>query len=107
MIVTGQLSASSLPALSTSVVATLPAIPPGVAAVTLSNVSGATVYVGTGPVGGTAPTAAVLAANGFPIPNNAPPVTLPGWPASRATQLYVIAVGSITGPMGYVYGTAS
>lgn len=106
-IVTGQLSASSTPALSTSVVASLPVIPPGVSSFTVSNNSGATVFVGAAPAGTTAPSAATLQADGFPIPTGAPPVTVPGFPASRATQIFIVASGTITGTMGFLISAAN
>lgn len=73
-------------------------VPPGVGSVTITNVSGVTVYIGTG---------TVTTGDGFPIPNNAPPVTFPTYPGSKGAQLTVIGgSGSITGPVGWLLSTA-
>ena len=74
-------------------------VPPGVATVVISNVSGATVYVGAGPNPATT-------TNGFAIPTGAPPVTFPTYPGSTGSQLQVIAGGAVTGPVSFIISTA-
>lgn len=107
-IVTGQVASTSPAPLSTTAVAPLVLAPAGASTLVVSNVSGATVFVGEGSSSG-APTAAVLQASGFPIPSGAPPVSLPLYSTSRAVQMYVIAItgGTLTGSVGYVVSSAS
>ncbi len=107
-IVAGQVASTSPTPLSTTTVAPLVLVPAAVCTLIVSNVSGATVYVGTG-VSSSAPSATVLQASGFPIPSGAPPVSIPLYPGSRSVQLYVIAItgGTITGSVGYIVSTAS
>ena len=96
----GSLTSSSLPALSLTVAATLCQVPPGVGAVIVSNTSGATVFI----------TAGVTATqtNGFAIPNNAPPVTIPTYPGSKGTFLSVIVAtgGTISGAVSWITTSA-
>lgn len=76
----------------------LVSVPPGSCEIVISNTSGGTVYIG-GPN-------AVTATNGFAIPNNAPPVTLVGYPGSKGVQLNVIAPGTISGVVSWAISTA-
>lgn len=96
MINAGQLSSSSLPALSTSVSALLCTVPPGPSTVIISNTCGGTVYVTAG--------VTATSTNGFAIPNNAPPVEFNTYPGSKGTVLNVIvATGtSITGSVSWL-----
>lgn len=94
-IATGQVSSTSAQPLTNTTVVPLCLVPPGPCSVTVSNVSGATVYVGPG-AGAQAPTAAALAAGGFAIPTGAPPVALPNTQKSGPTQLYVMAATAPT-----------
>lgn len=94
-ITTGQVSSTSTPALTNSTVIPLCLVLSGPCAVTISNVSGATVYIGPG-AAGQAPTAAQLVAGGFAIPTGAPPVQLPNLQKSGAAQLYVTAATAPT-----------
>lgn len=102
-ILTGQLPTASV---SNTTVAPLVLVPPGPATVTLSNVSGVTVYVTATAASATAPTAAIVAASGFPIPSGAPPVTVPGFMGSAASQLYLVAGASgATAGVGWIVST--
>ena len=65
----------------------LVAVPPGPCTLLVSNTGGATVYVGPG---------TVTAANGFAIPDGAPPVAVPGFLGSRGTQVNVIGTAADT-----------
>lgn len=99
-ITAGQLTSSSLPALSLTVAATLCPVPPGVGTVVVSNNCGGTIFVTAG--------VAATQTNGFPIPNGAPPVAIPTYPGSKGTTLSVIvATGStISGPVGWLISSA-
>jgi len=70
-------------------------VPPGVNTLIVSNTSGATVYIGPG---------TVTATNGFAIPNGAPPVSIPGFNASKPTQLSVIGT---SGNISWILSTAA
>lgn len=96
------------PQLSTTVVSILTSVPASTASVIISNVSGATVFIGPG-AGGVAPTAANLQAGGFAIPTGAPPVEIHTYPGSTGTLLYVIGAtgGTLTGPVSALVATAS
>jgi hypothetical protein len=100
MIDGGSLTGSSLPALSTTVAAQLCTVPPGVGAVVISNTCGATVFVTAG--------VAATQTNGFAIPNNAPPVTIPTFPGSKGTTLSVIVItaGTINGAVSWFVSSA-
>lgn len=63
-------------------------VPPGPCTLIISNTGGAAVTVGTG--------SNLTTGNGITIPNNAPPVAVPGYPGSAATQLYVIGTAADT-----------
>ena len=73
-------------------------VPPGSGQVVISNVSGVTVYIGTG---------TVTTGNGVPSPTGTAPVHVPTLPGSVGAQLTVIGgAGSITGPVGWFLSTA-
>jgi hypothetical protein len=84
---------ASQPAVGTAA-SILTTVPAGPCTVILSNVSGQTVYVG-----GTA----VSSSRGFPIPSGSPPVAIPGYPGSRASQLYAVAGSAVT--LGVIVST--
>jgi hypothetical protein len=90
-ITTGQVPAASV---SNTTVAPLTLVPPGPCTVTLSNVSGVTIYVAALAPGNTAPSAATVAATGFAIPNGAPPMVITGSMGSAPSQLYIVAGAS-------------
>lgn len=92
MIITGQV-------LPTGSAQPLTTVPPGVNQITISNVSGETIYLGT--------SSSVSATNGFAIPNNAPPVTFTTWPASKGANLYIIGAASETAAVSFLISTAA
>lgn len=104
-IVTGQVVTASL---STSVVVPLVTVPAGPQTFAVSNLSGATVFIGPGQ-GGQPPTAAELQSGGFGIANGSVSSVVRDHQAASATMLYVIAAsgGSISGPVTYMISTDS
>ena len=100
MINGGSISSTSLPALSAVTAATLCVVPPGVGTVIISNNCGQTVYITAG--------ATATTANGFAIPNAAPPVAIPMYPGSKGTTLSVLAGTAPTAgaPVSWLITTA-
>lgn len=73
-------------------------VPPGVYNLSISNVSGVTVYVTAG--------VTATATNGFAIPTGAPPIVIDGYPGSRGVQLNVVApTGTVTGVVSWLIST--
>jgi hypothetical protein len=105
-IITGQVSSTSTPALSTTVVAPLVTVPAGPQTFVVSNASGATVFIGPG-VGGQAPSATALMNGGFGIANGSTSSVVRDHQAASATPMYVIAItgGSLSGPVSYMIST--
>lgn len=65
----------------------LVSVPAGPTVVIISNPSATdAIYVGTGPN--------VSSTNGLAIPVGSPPVTIPGFPGSASTDLYVIGTAA-------------
>ncbi len=98
MLITSQLSNTTTPPLTAGAATPLTAVPPGPCELTISNVSGVTVYLGT--------STTVTVTNGFPLPNNAPPVKITVFRGSGGGTLYAIAgAGSVTGGVGVIVST--
>jgi hypothetical protein len=98
-IATGNVSSTSANPLTNTTVVPLCTVPSGPCTVTISNVSGATVYVGPGTgAGGATPPASIaaLANGGFAIPTGAPPVPLSNLQKSGAVPLFVTAATAPT-----------
>jgi hypothetical protein len=106
-VITGQVSSTSSPALSTTVVALLVTVPAGPQTFVVSNVSGATVFIGPPAPGNQVPTATALMASGFPIANGSTSSVVRDHQAASSTPMYVIAItgGSLSGPVGWMIST--
>lgn len=105
-IITGQVSSSSTPPLSTTTVAYLVTVPAGPQTFVVSNISGATIFIGPG-VGGQPPTATALQAGGFGVANGATSSVVRDHQAASATPLYVMGItgGSLSGPVCFMIST--